>query len=338
MLVPLDYCPPGFKNVPIEKAPTLLFNGPSVNHHFGQAANDHLGCILELERRQDKNYEIEDLTLEQSQPLLVGQPTQHYVNQQEQPSTQMPSPDKTSPTQAITCSTNNLTIEPPKLIQPKFLATTDIVIPITCPPKLDANSAARTVMNVKCYCDDSLVSDLDMIQCEDCSMWQHTVCVGFFGNNDPRIQNFHHNCFGCLFRDEPPQRAQSIFSFLKDLTNFRRVLSVTFNEQVSNHNWLGKRLSLHFRKAKKYFERMKSEGFIIKMDPQHSQQSEMYQTVRTKFVREQIRKYFNPNIHSFPQIQKLMTNKNGKVEEKEKKRTAAEMMAMCSVVSCMSEI
>jgi hypothetical protein len=340
VFIPSDYCPPGFKNFPINDKQIWLFNGPSVNHMFGQAKNDHLRCSLELERRQDKNYELEDLTLEHSQPLIIGKPSQTTINIQQidDQSTQMISPTKTQ--EKITCNTNDFTIETPRLIQPKILPKLDIDKIIGTFKTGTKSAVANETMNVKCYCDDSRLSDLDMIQCESCSLWQHTVCAGFFGNNDPRIQSFRYICFGCQYRDENPQRSNTLFTFLKDLTNFRRVLSVTFNEQVSNHTWLGKRLSLHFRKAKKYFDRMKAEGFIIKVDPEQSQdlQGIAYQTVRTRHIREQIRKYFNPNVENYPEIQRLRADKGGLNDKVGCKKTAAEIMALGSVFSCLSEI
>ena len=77
-----------------------------------------------------------------------------------------------------------------------------------------------------------------MIQCEQCNLWQHTVCAGFFSNSkDERIKQMPYNCYGCTYKGD-----KKIIRNLNDLCNFRRVLSVTFNEKVEGPTFLKDRL------------------------------------------------------------------------------------------------
>ena len=101
-----------------------------------------------------------------------------------------------------------------------------------------------------------------MIQCEQCALWQHTVCAGYFSNcKDERIKQSAYHCYGCQYTGDP-----KLLKSLNDMCNFRRVLSVTFNEKVEGPTFLQNRLSLETHsKAKRYFLKLKHEGFISKV-------------------------------------------------------------------------
>lgn len=167
---PNTYCPTGFKQVEKDLVPAKLFKGPSQLHNFGNAASPYLAVYFSLERRQDDNYEnsVKDLTVEPSQPLVIGQPSQQVealpvINA---PSTQISSPSqkkvqKSSPgVNEITQTTQALTFETPHLVQQRLLAPAQQI-----PPALEKSVSEMALKkdgdsvsgNVRCFCDDAYV-------------------------------------------------------------------------------------------------------------------------------------------------------------------------------------
>ena len=155
----------------------MLFKGPSQLHDFGNAASPYHAVHFSLERRQDSNYEnsVNDLTVDPSQPLVIGQPSQQVDAPvfEEAPSTHVSSPiakkncepANNSPGVAeITQTTQALTFETPHLVQPRILPP---ALPPSPPPNqitttnnLPMKKVEETESvggNVRCFCDDSYV-------------------------------------------------------------------------------------------------------------------------------------------------------------------------------------
>ena len=165
---PATYCPSGFQHVDSDLIPSKLFKGPSQLHDFGSAASPYHFIQMSLERRQDDNYEdsIKDLTVDPSQPLKIGLPSQQLPEMpklESAPSTciDSPLPHKSSPgVKEITQNTEALTFETPHLVQPRLLPPAS-----QAPPAMQAAPTITTAKveedsvsgNIRCFCDDAYV-------------------------------------------------------------------------------------------------------------------------------------------------------------------------------------
>jgi meiosis-specific protein HOP1 len=83
------------------------------------------------------------------------------------------------------------------------------------------------------------------LACEFCDRWQHLVCYGYLGSEDPRIPNIHA-CYACLLDKEPP----TLLRKFDHLTLLRKgmavVMEVGWNKDVDFARQLGKVFFCHY--------------------------------------------------------------------------------------------
>lgn len=130
---------------------------------------------------------------------------------------------------------------------------------------------------VLCMCKVNK-NENDMLQCDKCSNWLHTICCGFFSNNDKRIPIGEFICDNCKKMQTP----ESLFM----LSNQRRALSVIYNEGFENQNVLVTKLSLKRDFIRKIVHLFIEEGFLKK----HGQK---YEVVKDDRTRNRIKEYFS---------------------------------------------
>ncbi|KAM0676075.1 hypothetical protein GVAV_000036 [Gurleya vavrai] len=106
-----------------------------------------------------------------------------------------------------------------------------------------------------CLCNVNL-SDGDMIQCDKCLSWLHTVCCGFFSNQDKRIPKEDYVCELC--------KNEGNIDLITKLAKYRRMLSVIFNEGFTDENSLSTRLGFSIPCTKKILHKFFEEGFVVK--------------------------------------------------------------------------
>jgi hypothetical protein len=155
---------------------------------------------------------------------------------------------------------------------------------------LELSGNAQSQEHVKCLCGCNL-NDLDMIECDCCRNWQHTVCAGFYSNRDHRIQSTNYLCFECRYRCN-----KGTIKTLKDVTAYRRTLSIVFNEGISELKTLSGRLGFSVNNTKRQISRMVEDKFVIR--PSVSK----FTAVKTKEVRDRLRQYFNYDLTKFPEL------------------------------------
>jgi hypothetical protein len=157
---------------------------------------------------------------------------------------------------------------------------------LSCQGEIKENAAE--VISCLCGCN---LNDLDMIQCDCCSSWQHTVCAGFYSNRDHRIQDVNYVCFSCRYTNN-----KSVLKQLKDLSAYRRALSVVFNEGIRDEKQMAPRLGFTARSTKRQIQRMIDDKFVCKPSGKHTQ----FTVIKTKDVRDRLRQYFNYELIKFP--------------------------------------
>ncbi|KAL6121071.1 hypothetical protein NUSPORA_02074 [Nucleospora cyclopteri] len=106
---------------------------------------------------------------------------------------------------------------------------------------------------IRCICTINN-DDGNMIQCDKCRFWLHTICLGYFSEEDKRLKE--KSGFIC-------QICRGIFDYeLRDLGFKRRVVDAMYNENLTNNEALRKRFALSQSKVIKIVAELKAEKFI----------------------------------------------------------------------------
>lgn len=152
--------------------------------------------------------------------------------------------------------------------------------------KMCSETSKNKSATIKCVCGINH-EDLDMLQCDKCNLWSHTVCCGFFSNNDKRIPQLYV-CNICLNNN------------ISRLALYRRALSVNYNEEILGITWLSKRLGISSRSANSIIKRLIHDGFIKTVSL--NSKFKKYMAVKTDSVKEKVKKYFyvGRQKHSLP--------------------------------------
>lgn len=130
---------------------------------------------------------------------------------------------------------------------------------------------------VRCSCEHD--SDaFDLIQCDGCDRWLHTVCCGFFSNSDKRIPKGKYICTFC--HGGPVNKRDSVM---------RKILSVVYNEGLRSKVWLTNRVGLYKGGFENYFRRLVEEGF---MKTEGSGSTLKMVVVKNEKIKKKIKEYF----------------------------------------------
>ncbi|KAF9761971.1 HORMA domain-containing protein 2 [Nosema granulosis] len=183
-------------------------------------------------------------------------------------------------------STFNTTLQTiPNTTPPPTPNTTLQTIPNTTPPPTP-NTTLQTIPNtthteVRCACDHN--SDtFELIQCDECNHWLHTVCCGFFSNTDKRIPKIYY----CGFCSGGVDKNRSIM---------RKFLSVVYNEGIRTKQWLMERIGMNKNLFPKMFNRLIEEGFVKSKGPRK------IEIIKNEKIKKKIKEYFQEKRTSIPE-------------------------------------
>ena len=138
-----------------------------------------------------------------------------------------------------------------------------------------------------------------MIECDECHQWQHTVCMGFFSNRDSRIpQKFV--CYSCQY----PKAPFKITQFLQNRCQFRRALSIIYQEGFQSQIQLSRRLGVGLRRTRRIQQQLAKEGFI------QVKTGHIYDVVKNSETRQKVKCYFLTDIDAQPDFLALMQHEN----------------------------
>lgn len=142
---------------------------------------------------------------------------------------------------------------------------------------------------IRCICNIN-ISDSDMLYCDTCSSWLHTVCCGFFTNTDRRIPAGKYVCVLCSEKD---QKSLNVY---RNLAIFRRTLSIIYNENLESVVWLSQRLGISHNYSRNTVNRLVNEGFVVRKKVKHGMH---YEVVKTQETKEKIKEYFTLGLKKF---------------------------------------
>eukprot|EP00917_Polyrhabdina_sp_WS-2016_P009865 GHVP01021660.1.p1 GENE.GHVP01021660.1~~GHVP01021660.1.p1 ORF type:complete len:465 (+),score=80.48 GHVP01021660.1:1084-2478(+) len=159
--------------------------------------------------------------------------------------------------------------------------------------------------------------DSDMIQCEECRTWQHTVCAGFYSNKDKRIEEAEYVCNICKYKDN-----RKVFKMIHDICCFRRVLSILYNEGVQSIKWLSARIGFPYIQTQKFVDRALLEGFLFKEinkdqetqlnSDDENNPSVLYHVSKTTEIRERVKRYFSVDLDSLTESDSMSNSQKSK--------------------------
>jgi len=142
---------------------------------------------------------------------------------------------------------------------------------------------------VRCYCMLH-TEDLEMLYCDTCGNWLHTVCCGFLSNTDKRIPDGEYTCLICSSLITKVECANALF---------RQVISVIYNENFLGRSWLCNRLQIHPSRAYKNIQKMIRQGLLIPTKAHKG--TVQYQVVTTHAAKNTIKKHFSISAYPDPQ-------------------------------------
>jgi hypothetical protein len=149
---------------------------------------------------------------------------------------------------------------------------------VKTPPKKDDE--------IRCICNIN-IPDADMLQCDECNSWLHTVCCGYFSNTDKRIPTGEYSCYICK---EGQAKARVYF---RRLAIYRRVLSIIYNEGLQNMVWLSTRVGISIPYSRSVVKRFIREGFIKK---ERVGLVYRYCVIKNAETKRKIKQYFSLNV------------------------------------------
>ncbi|TBU02182.1 HORMA domain-containing protein [Hamiltosporidium magnivora] len=155
---------------------------------------------------------------------------------------------------------------------------------------------------IRCICYIN-INDLDMLQCDTCKYWLHTVCCGYFSNSDKRIPKNEYTCYFCRQdhknnnnKNSSNNNNNSNILYNKRLAIIRRSLSIIYNENVNTLPLLSNRVGISIQYARSLIKRFIDEGFLVKKRNKHSI---FYDLLKNENTKNRIKQYFSLNIKKF---------------------------------------
>lgn len=157
----------------------------------------------------------------------------------------------------------------------------------------DGSNTQREIIFCPCAynCDDG-----EMLRCDKCLIWSHTVCHGFYSNNDKRIpsQFICYFCFTGFYKKIENQTDHKIIFELKRnnlyrLALYRRSLHFLYNNGISSIKDLSQKVNVGYSKAHSIIGKLLADGFAVRLKKGIKVQ---YQSVNSDKNKKLIKKYF----------------------------------------------
>lgn len=315
-VTPMGYEPPGF--VAAEFDIDHLFQGATTKYSFGKAATPYHNIGLSMET-------VNDDSIRPSSKV----PTTGAINSQALvfPESSKPSPAEDQNTfnvqegmdfnESITIASQVAqaanspanfpqSLPPPSVKPPETIAKTKSKSNFA-----DLSETQQQIQLIKCTCGHNF-KDLEMLQCNSCLNWQHSVCSGYVSCRDRRLENSLYICYYCRYGSQ-----WHTFNFLQKLSQFRKALAVISAEGFETVVQLSKRLGISQFQGKNIRDRLVQEKFLIS-----NGKFTFSIAKKDDYIKERIKFYFNQNLEIHPDFIKAQEkdSANGSGSNKRKSR------------------
>lgn len=131
---------------------------------------------------------------------------------------------------------------------------------------------------IRCTCLVK-IDNYDLIYCDFCCLWLHTVCCGFFSNKDKRIPLGSFKCEFCI---------GNVNQKITERSLTRRLLAILYLEKFKSKRYLSSRMGISYDKMNNIFTKLQSEGFIKK-------RQNSYVVVKDEKIKKRLKEYFRVN-------------------------------------------
>ena len=174
---------------------------------------------------------------------------------------------------------------------------------------MNAEPANETDLT-KCICG-VYEPDLAMLFCDSCNSWSHTVCCGFFTNNDKRLPQGPYNCLTCQYRDN-----SATLKFLQSLAIFRRALYIIYHEGINTTGEFADRIGISIKYVRVVMRRLIQENFLEKIPVDESTLSLKktgkfkYNVLRNPEIKKMLKLYFSSDLTIFQGFKYCIRNPN----------------------------
>jgi hypothetical protein len=209
------------------------------------------------------------------------------------------------------------------LISKQFRTQTQEETMLTQP--IGIKSAEAKYAGLQCDCDTEnkemdcvrvryklSIQNTNMIQmeCEKCQRWVHCKCYGYFGSDDPRINDFHF-CYQCLYG-----RGSSAYHEAIELIKRRKLLALAINCGEVVHdvkNSLARKLAIPDPELGKLIGELQKDKFLIQQKGVNYNRWKVTKSARK--LKSINYRYFNPKKSSLDIRRKTGTIMSSAEEE-----------------------
>lgn len=321
-VTPMGYEPPGF--VAAEFDIDHLFQGPTNKYSFGAAKTPYHDLGLSMETVCDDTLRPSKAnSTTDSQAFVCGSDNQSRLSQQPgdfNESIMIASQVAQAPVSQKESTKIKDVESEASFSAPNFPQSQHQSTPAKGVEEEEEGRvfASQSIQRIKCVCGN-IEKELEMIQCDACSYWQHAVCSGYVSSRDRRLDNSIYSCCYCRFGTQ-----LRTFKFVKELSIFRKILAVLSFEGFTTMIRLYTRVGLSKCTILPHVSRLVREGFLLKKKT-HSFTT---YTVAKKDenIKEKIKKYFNQNLTVHPEFVEAQEFDNGETKSKRRSETNVDDM------------
>ena len=184
------------------------------------------------------------------------------------------------------------------------------------PIDLSDTQQQQQLQRIKCTCGVN-AKDLEMLQCNICMFWQHSVCAGYVSCRDRRLENGSYACYYCHYGTQ-----RNTFNFIHQLSLMRKALAILSSEGFDTCVDFSKRMELSKCRAKKLRDRLVEEKFLICKG-----QTRYEIAKKDDHIKSRIKYYFNHNLEIHPEFieARAKDNPNGGLKRKSDEDCAEEL-------------
>ena len=315
-VTPMGYEPPGF--VSAEFDIDHLFQGPTTKYSFGKAVTPFHNVGLSMETVSDdsirpstkasttaaitNSINSQALVFPESIPAdfrcKPQSPTEHQntVDVQEGMNFNESIVIASQVAQAANSPANFPQSQPPA-VAPKSAEGSVKKAPAGI--FTDLSETQQQIQMIKCTCSHNF-KDLEMLQCDRCMNWQHSVCSGYVSCRDRRLENSIYICYFCKYGNQI-----NTFTFLQKLSRFRKALAVISADGFKSISRLSDRLGISKNAGTIIRDRLVSEKFLIS-----NGKIGFAIAKKDDYIKERIKFYFNQNLEIHAEFKKAQEKDN----------------------------
>lgn len=311
-VTPMGYEPPGF--VAAEFDIDNLFQGPTSKYSFGKAATPYHSIGLNMETMCDDNVRPNKANSTISNQALVFTQSQvpediNTINVQ----------DGIDFNESVMIASQ---VAQPANSAPKFPISQELTsknqvpeVPKTKIPMNELSITQQQSQIIKCTCGNNS-KDLEMLQCDSCTNWQHSVCSGYVSCRDRRLEGNVYLCYYCQFGNQ-----LSTFHFIQNLSHMRKALAIISAEGFESVVNFTKRMGLTARFGQKLKDRLVMEKFLVPASSKHKYEI----AKKDEYIKERIKIYFNQNLTIHPEFNEAQDKDNQNQREVTKRKSPSEI-------------